>query len=157
MAVNEAWIIISPVHLHGIRNRFLPQCLLSVIYVKCWFVPISTAVIVNQKSWQKITSLALSRQLLWIVDYYYYTRLTASFPGQPGQAGTRKVKPVWIKMSQEMLGFGMQCLQLDHVQTICTWLQTDNHANTSSLDFCRPDALSDSQPTVSKHWRYYDT
>ena len=27
---------------------------------------------------------------------FYYTRLTASFPGQPGWAGTRKVKPVWI-------------------------------------------------------------
>jgi len=27
--------------------------------------------------------------------YYSYTGLTASFPGQPGQAGTRKIKPVW--------------------------------------------------------------
>jgi len=27
---------------------------------------------------------------------HYYTRLAASFPGQPGSAGTRKVKPVWI-------------------------------------------------------------
>ena len=24
------------------------------------------------------------------------TRLTASFPGQPGQPGTRKFKPIWI-------------------------------------------------------------
>jgi len=28
--------------------------------------------------------------------YYYYTHLTASFPGQRGKAGIRKVKPVWI-------------------------------------------------------------
>jgi len=28
--------------------------------------------------------------------YYYYIRLMASFPGQPGYAGTRKIKPVWI-------------------------------------------------------------
>jgi len=28
--------------------------------------------------------------------YYYYTRLMASFPGQPGYAGTRKVKSVWF-------------------------------------------------------------
>jgi len=28
--------------------------------------------------------------------YYYYARSTASFSGQPGQAGTRKVEPVWI-------------------------------------------------------------
>ena len=27
---------------------------------------------------------------------YYYTRLTVSFPGQPGQGSTRKVKAVWI-------------------------------------------------------------
>ena len=43
--------------------------------------------------------------------------------------------------------------QLDHMQTICTSLQTDNHTNTSSLNFYRPDALSDAQPTASKHWR----
>jgi len=33
-------------------------------------------------------------------------------------------------------------------QTICTALQTDNHTNTSSLIFYRPDALPDTQPTV---------
>jgi len=41
--------------------------------------------------------------------------------------------------------------QLDRMQTICTSLQTDNHTNTSSLNFYRPDALPDAQPTVSKH------
>ena len=41
--------------------------------------------------------------------------------------------------------------QLDHTQTIRTSLQTDNHINTSSLNFYRPDALPDAQPTVSKH------
>jgi len=50
-------------------------------------------------------------------------------------------------MRQEMVEFG----ELDHVQTICTLLQTVNHANTSSLNFYRPDALPDAQPTVSKH------
>jgi len=34
-----------------------------------------------------------------------------------------------------MIGFGKQWHQLDHMQTICTSLQTDNHANTSSLNF----------------------
>jgi len=29
----------------------------------------------------------------------------------------------------------MQWHQLDHMQTICTLLQTDNHANTPSLNF----------------------
>jgi len=38
------------------------------------------------------------------------------------------------------------------LQTICTLLQTDNHINTSSLNFFyRPDALLDAQPTVSVH------
>ena len=48
---------------------------------------------------------------------------------------------------------GWQWHQLDHMQTICTSLQADNHTNTSSFNFYRPDALPDAQPTVSKHWR----
>jgi len=43
---------------------------------------------------------------------------------------------------------GMQWHQLDHMQTICTSLQTDNHTNTSSVNFYRPDALPDNQPSV---------
>ena len=35
----------------------------------------------------------------------HYSRLTASFPGQPGSAGTRKAQLVWIQMRQEMMGF----------------------------------------------------
>ena len=38
-------------------------------------------------------------------------------------------------------------------KTICTLLQTDNDANTSSLNFYRTDGLPDVQPTVSKHWK----
>jgi len=41
-----------------------------------------------------------------------------------------------------MMGFwGWQWHQLDHKQTICTSIQTDNHNNTSSVNFYRPDAL----------------
>jgi len=43
---------------------------------------------------------------------------------------------------------GWQWHHLDHVQTICISLQTDNHTNTSSFNFYRPDALSDAQPTM---------
>jgi len=39
--------------------------------------------------------------------------------------------------------WGWQWHQLDHMQTICTWLQTDNHTNTSSLNFYRQGALPD--------------
>ena len=50
---------------------------------------------------------------------------------------------------------GWQWHQLDHMQIICTTLQTDNHANTSPLSFYRPDALPATQPTASKHWRFH--
>ena len=43
----------------------------------------------------------------------------------------------------------MQWHQLDHMQTICTSLQTDNHTNSSSVNVYRPNALPDAQPTVS--------
>jgi len=36
-------------------------------------------------------------------------------------------------MKQEMMAW--QWHQLDHVQMICTLLQTDNHASTSLLNF----------------------
>jgi len=36
-------------------------------------------------------------------------------------------------MKQEIMGW--QWHQLDHMQIICTLLQTDNHAGTSSLNF----------------------
>jgi len=66
-------------------------------------------------------------------NYYYYTSLTPS----------SKTKRRW--------GFGMPRHQLDHMQTICTSLQADNHTNTSSINSYRVDALPDAQPTVSKH------
>ena len=51
----------------------------------------------------------------------------------------------------------MQWHQLDHVQTSCTSLRTDNHTNTSSHSFYRPDSLPDVQLTVSKHWSHTHT
>jgi len=46
---------------------------------------------------------------------------------------------------------GWKWHQLEHLQIIFTSLQTDNHANTSSLSFYRLDSFSDAPPTVSKH------
>jgi len=69
------------------------------------------------------------------IDMQTDTHLTASFSGQPGYAGTRKIKPVSVLMKQKMVGWH--------------WLQTDNHDSTSSLNFYRPDALPDAQPTVA--------
>ena len=42
----------------------------------------------------------------------------------------------------------MQWYQLDHMQTICTSLQTDNHTHTPSLNFFRPDACPGGQTTT---------
>ena len=43
----------------------------------------------------------LSRQITTPALHYTHTRLTALFPGQPGWAGTRKVKPIWISLKQD--------------------------------------------------------
>ena len=45
----------------------------------------------------------------------------------------RKGKPFWILLEQEMMGWRWH--QLDHMQIICTSLQTDNHTSTSPLRF----------------------
>jgi len=45
----------------------------------------------------------------------------------------QKDKFFWILMKQEMMGW--QCRQLDHIQIICTVLQTDNYSSTSPLSF----------------------
>jgi len=73
------------------------------------------------------------------------------FPEQPGKPAPER---------QTILDFtgardnGWQWHQLDHMQIICTSLQTDNHANTSPLSFYRPDALPAAQSTASNHWRH---
>jgi len=51
-------------------------------------------------------------------------------------------------MKQDMMGW--QWHQLDLMQIICTLLQKDNHASTSSLTFLKVNHPTN-QPTVSKH------
>jgi len=48
---------------------------------------------------------------------------------------------------------GWQWHPLDHMQIICTLLQTDNHTSTLPVSFYRPDALPADQTTSSKHSR----
>jgi len=82
--------------------------------------------------------------------------LTASLPGQAGQAGTWKLKPVWILMKQEMMGW--QWHQLDHMcksfAPRCRQITTPAPVHAI---FCRPGALPDAQPTVSRHWMWFTT
>jgi len=55
----------------------------------------------------------------------------------------QKGKLLWILLEEEMTLWH----HLDHIQTICTSLQTDNHASTSAL-FYRLDALPATQSTA---------
>jgi len=61
------------------------------------------------------------------------THLTPSFPEKNLDKSEPQVKPFWILMKQETMGW--QWHQLEHTLIICTSLQTDNHASTSSLNF----------------------
>jgi len=47
-----------------------------------------------------------------------------------------------------------QWYQQDHMQTICTLLQSDDLDSTSSLNFYRLDPLADAQPTMSKQRKH---
>jgi len=73
--------------------------------------------------------------------------LTAFFSRTTWVSRHQKGKPFWILLEQEMMAW--QWHQLDHMQIICTSLQTDNHVSTSPHSFYRPDALPAAQPTNS--------
>ena len=77
-----------------------------------------------------------------------HTRLTALFPGLPGWAGTKKVKPIWILLKQETVsGSGISwaiCKSAPRSRQITT--PAPHHSV-----FYRPDALPAAQPTASKH------
>jgi len=82
---------------------------------------------------------------------YDYIRLTAFSAQTTWVSRHQKGKPFRILMKQETMGW--QWHQVDHMQIICTSLQTDNHTSTSPLSLYRPDALAATQPTASKCWR----
>ena len=67
-------------------------------------------------------------------QYYKYTH-TRTFNGLFSRTTWvgryQKDKPFWILLKQGKMGWQWQ--QLNHMQIICTSLQTDNHASTSSL------------------------
>jgi len=80
-----------------------------------------------------------------------HTHLTALFPGLPGWAGTRKVKPIWILLKQETVSvasagpYASLHLAPDR--------QPRQHLTSHHSVFYRPDALPAAQPAASKHWR----
>ena len=50
--------------------------------------------------WQFLSWLKSSLSYCTSTNTHTHSRLTALFPGLPGRAGTRKVKPIWILLKQ---------------------------------------------------------
>ena len=84
--------------------------------------------------------------------------LMAFFPGQPGQAGTRKAKTSLDLNEARDDGF-LGCSGISW--TICKQSVPHSRQITTPTPyysiFYRPDALPDTQLTVSKLWRHYCT
>ena len=88
-----------------------------------------------------------------------HTRLTALFPGLPGWAGTRKVKPIWITLKQETVsGSGICwviCKSAPRPRQITT--SAPHHSVfTGRMPFLPP--YQQRQSTDGKYvWNTYDT
>jgi len=54
-------------------------------------------------------------------------------------------------MRQEMMGVWHAAASAGQYANNLHLAQSDKHTNTPSLNFYRPDALPDAQPTVSQH------
>jgi len=77
--------------------------------------------------------------------------LTALYPGLPGWAGTRKVKPVWILPKQETVsGSGIRWAVCKCAPRSRQIAMPARHHSV----FYRLDALPATQRTASKHWRH---
>jgi len=81
-----------------------------------------------------------------IVPRYYYT-LSASFPGQPVPERQTSLD---LNEARDDGVLRWQWHQLDHMQTICTSLQTDNHTNT-------PPPRHSVLPAGCSSWRRTDS
>jgi len=89
----------------------------------------------------------------WWSYLFTHTRLTALFSGTTRVSRYQKGKTS-LDFTEAVSDSEWQWHQLGHMQ-VCTSLQTDNDASTSSLKFFnRADALPATQPTASKHWRH---
>ena len=79
---------------------------------------------------------------------YTHIPFNGPFSGGGGSAGTRKVKRIWILLEQEKVsGSGISC-------ATCKSAPSSRQITTPAPHhsvFYRPDALSATQPTVSKH------
>jgi len=86
----------------------------------------------------------------WTQHHTHTHAFNGPFPGLPGWAGTREVKPIWFLLKQETVsGSGIS-------RAICKSAPCSRQITTPAPHhsvFYRPDALPAAQPTASKHWR----
>ena len=92
-------------------------------------------------------------KLLWLLIHLFnglFARTTwvSQYQKDKNQSGFKWEKRWW--------GLEMQWHQLDHMQTVRTSLQIDNHTNTSPLNFYRSVALPDSRPNVQSTLMRYE-
>jgi len=87
----------------------------------------------------------------WGIHTYIHT-FNGLFSKTTWVSRHQKGKPFWISLKQETMGW--QWHQLDHMQIICTTLQTEPCQYPISQFFYGPNALPDAQPTVSKGGAY---
>ena len=74
----------------------------TVIAPRLWWTWKDRLVKQKQKVCEMVTcSVEAIRFCEFYTHTHTHTRLTALFPGLPGWAGTRKVKPIWILLKQE--------------------------------------------------------
>jgi len=99
----------------------------------------------SRNVWLKLRSSLSTKTNTHFKQPFFRENLSMVLPERQNNSGINAVRDDGL--------WGWQWHQLDHMQTICTSLQTENHTNTSSLNFYRPDALPDAQPTMSKHWK----
>jgi len=89
-------------------------------------------------------------RIVLLANTHTHTRLTALFPGLCGWAGTRKVKPIWILMKQEIVSSS------GNRWAICQFAPRSRQITMPAPHhsvFYRPDALPAAQPKASKNWR----
>ena len=109
-----------------------------------------SALMSNQHNQDNDSKQSVQRSLSHTHTHTHYThtrthtRLMALFPGLPGWAGTRNVKPIWILLKPETVS----CSGISW--DICKSALRSRPAPHHSV-FYRPDALPATQPTVSKH------
>ena len=77
-------------------------------------------------------------QLTTTPIYSFFSRTTRVSRCQEGKTS------VHLNEARDDGVLGWQRHQLDHMQTVCTYIQPDNQTNTSQLNFYSPDALPDS-------------